>query len=285
MHPALSTSSNYIARYFTVEPIQFIGNPQYSIIYKYVDSDVVNGPETDLVPVKHGSQTGWIAASGYGAQAEMGSGSIDFTGNEISWSGLTSFSSFTGTGLGTTPLPVSLVEFNATAVDNAQVLCEWMTASETNNDYFTVERSPNTYSFEEVGIVDGAGNSNQLLQYSLLDERPLEGWSYYRLKQTDFNGAFSYSDLRAVYIGAKETTLVYFDNASNLHINAVMPADVACEISLLDLHGKKVVNVNKQTEKGMNAWVINTQHLAVGMYILNLRTEFSNQSIKIIKTR
>lgn len=285
MHPALSTSSNYIARYFTVEPIQFNGNPQYSILYKYVDSDVVNGPETDLVPVKHGSQSGWIAASGYGAQAEMGSGSIDFSGNEISWSGLTSFSSFTGTGLGTTPLPVSLVEFNATAIDNAQVLCEWTTATETNNDYFTVERSPNTYNFEEVGIVDGAGNSNQLLQYTFLDERPLDGWSYYRLKQTDYNGAFSYSELRAVYIGAKESTLVYFDQASNLQINAAMPDDVTCEISLLDLHGKKVINVNKQTVKGLNSWTINTQNLSVGMYILNLRTEFSNQSIKLIKTR
>lgn len=79
------------------------------------------------------------------------------------------------------------------------VIIAWATASESNNDYFTVERSKDGISFEAIVEVDGAGNSdNYFLNYKVTDFSPFEGTSYYRLKQTDFDGKFALSDVKAV---------------------------------------------------------------------------------------
>jgi len=103
-----------------------------------------------------------------------------------------------GLAKGSSPLPLELINFSATLNKNKTVDVAWETAAEINNDYFTVERSKDAIEFEKVGIVDGAGNSTILLNYGIVDEQPYNGISYYRLKQTDYNGNFSYSDIVAV---------------------------------------------------------------------------------------
>ncbi len=85
------------------------------------------------------------------------------------------------------PLPVELVSFNATLV-NTRVDLFWTTASEKNNDFFTVEKSSDGKIFTKVLTVSGAGNSTAPINYAEVDPLPFVGTSYYRLKQTDFNG-------------------------------------------------------------------------------------------------
>ncbi|MEQ8475626.1 MAG: T9SS type A sorting domain-containing protein [Fulvivirga sp.] len=85
-------------------------------------------------------------------------------------------------------LPIELLAFSA-VVNKARVELEWSTSSEINNDFFTIERSSDGLSFESVATVTGAGNSSETLNYSFVDRSPLFGKSYYRLKQTDFDGA------------------------------------------------------------------------------------------------
>ena len=94
-------------------------------------------------------------------------------------------------------LPVELTTFKARC-ESGKVNVEWATATELNNDYFTIERSLNAADWETVKKVDGAGNSGNTLQYIFTDEHPFRGNSYYRLKQTDFNGHPSYSEVVAV---------------------------------------------------------------------------------------
>ena len=120
----------------------------------------------------------------------MGVGTVNPGTRTITWDGLYSFSEFTSIGNGT-PLPISLLDFNVRPVLN-QVEITWTTASETNNDFFTVERSQDGREFIPIGVVDGAGNSNTILNYKLMDADPYVGISYYRLKQTDFDGKFEY---------------------------------------------------------------------------------------------
>ncbi|MDP4267563.1 MAG: BNR-repeat neuraminidase N-terminal domain-containing protein [Bacteroidota bacterium] len=84
-------------------------------------------------------------------------------------------------------LPISLVEFKA-ILENNVVNIKWITASEINNDFFEVQRSSDGYDFKTISRLKGAGNSNQILMYKSVDENPLEGTSYYRLKQTDIDG-------------------------------------------------------------------------------------------------
>jgi hypothetical protein len=87
-------------------------------------------------------------------------------------------------------LPVILYSFFANCNNQNQVDVSWTTGSEINNDYFTVERSSDGLSFEEVARLSGAGNSNTPLHYKITDETPVKGVSYYRLKQTDFDGKY-----------------------------------------------------------------------------------------------
>lgn len=95
------------------------------------------------------------------------------------------------------PLPIELVEF--TAVKNYdRVLTQWTTASEHNNSHFTVERSSDGINYVYVASRAAAGNSSSLKTYSAYDDYPLDGISYYRLKQTDFDGSYEYSPVVSV---------------------------------------------------------------------------------------
>ena len=89
------------------------------------------------------------------------------------------------------PFPIELLSFNA-EMERDHVKVTWVTASEINNDYFTLERSSDGHTWEILTFIEGAGNSNQKLSYGFKDFNPLNGISYYRLKQTDFDGAYEY---------------------------------------------------------------------------------------------
>lgn len=105
-------------------------------------------------------------------------------------------------------LPIELLDFTAANM-GAFVHVTWSTASETNNDFFTIQRSHNGSEFASVGTVKGAGSSRKHLDYSFADETPLAGVSYYRLKQTDFDGKTSYSKVVKIDRDAEAVLMVY----------------------------------------------------------------------------
>jgi len=94
-------------------------------------------------------------------------------------------------------LPIELLSFTAEVVEE-HVKLNWVTASEINNDYFNVEHSADGINFTSISRIKGAGNSTQILSYPTIHHTPVGGVSYYRLKQTDFDGKTSYSDKKAV---------------------------------------------------------------------------------------
>ena len=89
-------------------------------------------------------------------------------------------------------LPITLISMTAKE-QMGDVLLNWITGSEINNDYFTIERSTNGYDFTEIGKIKGAGNSTHDILYSFTDENPLKGDNFYRLIQTDFDGVYKIS--------------------------------------------------------------------------------------------
>jgi len=95
------------------------------------------------------------------------------------------------------PLPIGLNSFLAKQLGE-EVQLEWATASEFNNDYFNVERSINGFNWETIGTVDGAGQSTQTLYYTLRDAQPYFPICYYRLKQVDYDGAYTYSEIVSI---------------------------------------------------------------------------------------
>jgi len=108
-----------------------------------------------------------------------------------------------------TPLPITLLHFTAEAKDNALVHCSWATANEQDNDFFTVERSRDGSTFEEVGMVPGAGTSFSTLHYAFDDLRPHTGLSYYRLRQTDLDGTATWTPAVPVWIHARDVLSVF----------------------------------------------------------------------------
>ncbi|TAL59117.1 MAG: T9SS type A sorting domain-containing protein [Bacteroidetes bacterium] len=151
--------------------------------------------------------------------------------------GYTTFSKF-GIGKAPAPFPVELLFFDARPSRNFSgenaVDVTWATASESNNDYFSVECSQNGLHFEEVTRVTGAGNTSTTHNYSAVDNEPYNGISYYRLRQTDFNGQFTYSNIVRVNLPAGDVMLVYPNPSGK---------DEPFNVSISGKKGKKTVIV------------------------------------------
>lgn len=146
--------------------------------------------------VAEGISPQWYNRNGTGTA--NGTGSI--TSSSFSaWGSVFTLANATG---GSNALPVELVSFTAERLDD-DVKLDWTTASEIDNSYFTVERSANNQEYIPVASVRGAGNSTTTLNYTTFDENPLFGISYYRLKQTDYDGAFTYCDPVKIEFGKK----------------------------------------------------------------------------------
>ncbi|MBK6839033.1 MAG: hypothetical protein IPG90_12930 [Bacteroidetes bacterium] len=94
-------------------------------------------------------------------------------------------------------MPIELAYFTAN-VTGKEVLLSWATATETNNSFFNIERGTDGISYESIQQINGAGNSTSFLTYGVTDKNPIEGTSYYRLKQTDFDGKYSYSNVEVI---------------------------------------------------------------------------------------
>ncbi|MDX5346134.1 MAG: T9SS type A sorting domain-containing protein, partial [Hymenobacteraceae bacterium] len=139
-----------------------------------------------------------------------------------------------------TPLPVELLYISATAEGEA-VNVRWATASEQNSDYFTVERSSDGVLFEPVATVKGAGFSNELNTYQVMDKNPLQGISYYRLKQADLDGQVNYSKIQSVaFSGNALPGFVVFPNPSKHRFFIQTTEDGGeFDIALFDLIGSK----------------------------------------------
>jgi hypothetical protein len=112
------------------------------------------------------------------------------------------------------PLPIELLSFDAN-MNSGKVDLTWETASETNNSYFTVEKSRDGITFNAVSRTEGAGNSSSILRYADTDYDPYDGISYYRLKQTDVNGRSSYSQIVSVNYYFGEDQVSVYPNPSD----------------------------------------------------------------------
>src|SRR4029077_10054898 len=137
---------------------------------------------------------------------------------------------------GASPLPVTLLDFNA-VYNNTEndVNITWSTSSQVNNKLFTVERSLDGTSFSEIADLPGAGTNSQILNYSTIDPNPVPGIDYYRLKQTDYDGSFTYSKVVPVNVTANNS-LVLFPNPvqSDLMVSYYVSATSNVEIKVID---------------------------------------------------
>lgn len=168
-----------------------------------------------------------------------------------------------------TQLPVKIVAFSATRF-NHYVALNWSTASEINNDYFTVERNIETHHWEDIGEVDAAGNSARLVNYSFNDLNPLSTTTYYRIKQTDLDGTHTYSPTIAINPDrVEEEVLVVYPTLTNKQLTASISPQTS--FSIYNTFGQDLTAKVQVIQTAENKLVLDVSALASGNYFLLTR--------------
>jgi len=189
-----------------------------------------------------------------------------------------------GATLDCTPvLPVNLVNFSASCEGDNTVV-SWVTATETNNDYFAVEKSEEDFKFYEIGRIKGAGNSNNMIEYSFKDDLNNSNTTYYRLKQVDFDGSVNYH--RVVASNCHDNQF----EVSNIHLsdsklNMIISgsSDEEVTVYLYDNTGKLIAEKPKRINMGNNSFVINDLSIRSGIYFINVIGTVNKYSGKVLK--
>lgn len=184
------------------------------------------------------------------------------------------------------PLPIELLDFYAEA-KNGFIEIKWITASEKNNDFFTLERSLDGKEFRPIGEVDGMGNSVETTYYTYEDHNPSLGVQYYQLKQTDFDGAYEYSKIIRVsyqeHMSQFEVT-VFPNPVSTSYDFAVQinssNKESSVSISIFDMLGREHYRAIVEAESALNEIKISKASLSAGIYIVSVQ-----QADKITKKR
>lgn len=170
-------------------------------------------------------------------------------------------------------LPVELTSFAAKPEPRAVALT-WTTSSEENNAGFEVQKSVNGKNFETIGFVEGNGTSLEINAYNFIDESPVSGVNYYRLKQNDFDGTFGYSDILTVNFDAKATATIY-PNPTTEKLTIATETQGEVNIRIFNMKGQVVYQNSKRVD---NQLEINLDELAKGNYILQVKN-LENQAV------
>jgi hypothetical protein len=176
------------------------------------------------------------------------------------------------TDVTTSPLPIELLDFNCNIIGEKTVELKWTTATESNSDYFSVERSIDGLNYESIGMANGAGNSVTTLHYSLKDASALSDISYYRLKMVDLDGSYKYSPICSVTNQSSNNNgdVIIYPNPTNSWITVDFNHSAYSQpdaYSIMDITGKKI-EVN--TIKNNNSVIIDMSSLQPGMYMLEV---------------
>ncbi|MCS6822799.1 MAG: DUF839 domain-containing protein [Cytophagaceae bacterium] len=187
------------------------------------------------------------------------------------------------------PLPVEWSSFDVSMVNQGVgVALQWSTTAERNNNLFEIERSENGLQFEKIGEVKAVGNTNEISAYEFIDKKiPTADNIYYRLKQVDNNGVYSYSAVRQISP----------NNLASLKINTLFPNPVTHEVQLevssdkdekvkveiCDMEGKLVMAFFVDMKKGNNKFSIKADELKAGIYSLTLTGTNHKESRVFIK--
>ncbi len=230
------------------------------------------------------AQQGIVAS--YGNASDGAGNSVTYSSGQIAFKSATSSQGYIIEGLqqpkenSGVVLPITLLYFKAKVVHPKQVDLNWETANEMDNAFFNVERSADAKTFETIGKVNGGSATGH--HYVFNDLKPLSGYSYYRLKQHDENGAFSYSNVERVSIAAG-ADISALPNPFTDHLTLSMSAQTltgTMSYTIADVQGRTVLALGIKNA----TTTIDVSNLPSGVYILRV-TDGSNllQSFRIVK--
>ena len=211
---------------------------------------------------------------------------VNFSNRSIAMQ--TSVSSYSGFTFGTTsvsedvhPLPVTFATFTGRQIGNS-VMLEWATMSESNNDYFEIERSLDGVNYVTIGYVDGAGDSDRRIDYTFSDNAPESGYCYYRLSQVDFDGTRAYADkvISIQYAGGEVEQLTIVPNPTDGRFRVSATGSMAGGVvQLLSQTGNVVRTVNVDSFDA----TLDISDLPSGIYLLRYVNDAKILQQKVVK--
>ena len=196
--------------------------------------------------------------------------------------GVTAFSPWTMSGNGMT-LPVELVSFSAEQIDNNVVL-EWKTATEINNDYFEIQKSLDGKDFFSLGRVIGMGNSNSIKTYSFIDAYPNSGKAFYTLKQVDYDGTSTLSEIIMVDIVIDNIDFKIYPNPAIDFFKVSLTSSISEKTSILlyDQVGNLMMNREVDELEEQDEITMNVTSLNPGVYMLKVLSGSFIRSMKVL---
>jgi len=254
-----SSNGPSIFKYFDIVPANNSGlNATFR--FHYFENELNGQTEADLLMWRStDGGNNWILRDG-----------IAYPSSDlVELSGIDAFSRWTLSSMDK-PLPVTFLTQKNTCVENGAKI-EWITASEFNNDYFSVERSIDGYNFEEIGKVIGAGNSNEIKMYSFVDENLQQDFYYYRLKQTDYDYKESYGEVLTSYCKSNISEVNLTVEYNNQDIDAVLINTTLGEkytVVFVDVGGKIIETKVMKSLGGSLVYSINKNSISEGIYYI-----------------
>ncbi len=193
----------------------------------------------------------------------------------------------------TSSLPVDFKSVKVESLGN-NLMITWQTASETNNDFFTIEASDNGKNFETIGNFKGAGNSNQTLSYRFVYQNPKTSHQYYRIKQTDYDGKYDYSKIVSFKNHSENQRIAHsleiisvgpnpFTQSFTINFEASRDASVV--LRLLNQQGIAVASETIEVNKGNNRFeFVDKFNLKPGIYILAIAQDNNvSKPVRVVK--
>ncbi|MBN4052299.1 T9SS type A sorting domain-containing protein [Sphingobacteriaceae bacterium AH-315-L07] len=256
------------AKYWNIDRLDSNTNASIEIFW---DNDPRIKSTSDLVVAHFNDNDSlWESAKRAQIKGDTSSGSVVSIPN---WSKFSPFTLGVDKKNSNTPLPIKLLKFNAYP-ERGLVKIEWETATEINNDHFTIQRSKDGENFEELTTISGAGNSNRNLEYELYDENPFSGTSYYRLQQTDYDGKYEIFEPVRVYINnAALGMLSIYPNPVINYIN-IYYQNEDVEHIIIEVYnaiGQRLEGINKMNNTDNHLTRLNLESLNPGLYFIQIQ--------------
>jgi hypothetical protein len=174
-------------------------------------------------------------------------------------------------------LPIRLLSFDARAQDGI-VYLDWSTGEEINNDHFTIKRSPDALVWTDLQTIPGSGTTNTITHYRAQDPNPLAGTSFYRIRQTDYDGAFWISMVRSVSLNAVKGLRI-FPNPATDYVQIESGSSLPLSVRVYDPSGQWI-NLPQRYEN--NQCTLMVSGLAAGTYFLQIYQGGRNETHTLI---
>ncbi|MFK7905978.1 MAG: cadherin-like domain-containing protein, partial [Chitinophagales bacterium] len=184
-------------------------------------------------------------------------------------------------------LPIELVSFEGEILQDGNLL-KWVTASEVNNDFFSLQRSLEGTNFDKIHMVDGAGTSTTVNSYSYMDRDAGAGIQYYRLQQTDFDGNSTTSNVIALQRGEMDggfdiISVKPLGNYQNTTIDFQVPAIGKVTAKIFDVSARLLHTTSMEASEGVNTLQLNMSNYLEGIYLLQLQHGDDLRTVKILR--